>query len=898
MLALDHVSKRYVTGGLTQQALDDVSLGFRNSEFVSILGPSGSGKTTMLNIIGGLDRYDSGDLIIDGVSTKRYRDADWDAYRNHTIGFVFQSYNLIGHQTVLANVELALTIGGVSRGERREKAMTALAKVGLAGQEHKKPNQMSGGQMQRVAIARALVNDPAILLADEPTGALDTATGIQIMELLREVSKDRLVIMVTHNPELAERYSTRIVRLADGHVVDDTMPFDATAVAIAGSTGDATGVGVPGLRKPRRGLRPGRVGMSWATSLSLSFANLSTKKARTVLTSFAGSIGIIGIASILALSSGVNTYIADLQRDTMSSYPITINSQSVDMTSLMGSMMGGTTAGGATEAKKADADRTKAHVDYSDIEQSEAAANAVKTNDLTEFKRYLDDPDSDIRQYLGDNGIVYSYDVPFSVLADDPDGNVINTETDVAELTGDDTGSVATSAMGATGANGMMSGGMGGLAGGAAGLGSTAAGTGSSDSSGSSDASSEESQASNFSQMTPGPDGEAVSDLTRDSYELLSGSWVKQSGDVMLVLDENNALPAGTLLQLGLISADEYTAAADAIADGKDAETIDWNVDDLVGRTFTLVSASDRYQDNGDGTFTYLADGDDNWDELRSRGITLTVSGVIRPADDAQNATISTAVAYTSQLTDQLIVHADGSAVVTTQEASPDTNVLTGTAFADEIDDATDDDIEQAYDDNLAAFGKVSYDAPSSISIYADGFDDKEAIADCITAYNQGKDEDRQITYTDYVALMTSSVTTIVNVISTVLIAFVAVSLIVSCIMIGIITRISVLERTKEIGVLRALGASRRNISQVFNAETAIIGLCAGLLGVGVTALLTIPANAVVGRLLGAGSLTVALPVRYAAVLVAISVIITMLGGLLPARKAAKQDPVIALRAE
>lgn len=907
MLALDHVSKRYVTGSLTQQALDDVSLGFRDSEFVSILGPSGSGKTTMLNIIGGLDRYDSGDLIINGVSTKQYRNADWDAYRNHTIGFVFQSYNLIGHQSVLANVELALTIGGVSRGERRERALAALAKVGLAGQERKKPNQMSGGQMQRVAIARALVNNPDILLADEPTGALDTATGIQIMELLREVAEDRLVIMVTHNPELAERYSTRIVRLADGHIVDDTMPFDAANVvtdsvtdacvtSAAGKDSEDSRNSVSGTRVVHR---PRRVGMSWVTSMSLSFANLNTKKARTILTSFAGSIGIIGIASILALSSGVNTYIADLQRDTMSSYPITINSQSVDMTSLMGSMVGGGTAGtpGASEQRRTD--REKAYVDYSDIEQSEVVSNAVKTNNLTEFKQYLDDTDSDIRQYLGGNGIVYSYDVPFSVLAENPDGNVINTETDVSDLTGtnaddaaglglDDAGTVGGAGMPQTGASGMesmMSAG-------------TSSGSITSGSASGMETDAAESQASNFSQLTPGPNGEAVSDLTRDSYDLLSGSWAEQSGDVMLVLDENNSLPAGTLLQLGLISADEYMAAADAIADGKDAKTIEWNIDDLVGRTFTLVSASDRYRDNGDGTFAYLTDGDDNWDELQSRGITLTVSGVIRPTDDAQNATISTAVAYTSQLTDQLIARADDSAVITAQESSPDTDVLTGTAFADETDGGAADDIEKAYEDNLAAFGKVSYDAPSSISIYADSFDSKEAIADCIEAYNQGKDEDQQITYTDYVALMTSSVTTIVNVISTVLIAFVAVSLIVSCIMIGIITRISVLERTKEIGILRALGASKRNVSQVFNAETAIIGLCAGLLGVGVTALLTIPANAVVSRLLGAGALTVALPVRYAVVLVAISVLITMLGGLLPARKAAKQDPVIALRTE
>ena len=583
MLQLNKISKRYRTEDLVQQALDQVSLSLRDNEFVSILGPSGSGKTTLLNVIGGLDRYDSGDLVINGVSTKQYRDQDWDSYRNHTIGFVFQSYNLIPHQSVLANVELALTISGVSRGERR-RAKQALEEVGLGNQLHKRPSQMSGGQMQRVAIARALVNDPDILLADEPTGALDSETSIQIMELLKRVAKDRLVVMVTHNPELAQRYSTRIVKLRDGKIIDDSDPYTPAPA-----------------EKPLEHRNLGKAKMSFGTSLALSFNNLRTKKGRTVLTAFAGSIGIIGIALILAFSHGVNGYITDIQRETMTSYPVTITAEAVDMSSIMGTM-GSLQAG---EAEGSAEERDGVWADHSLLESSEALNASIKENNLTSFKEYLDDPNSEIQQYLGENGVVYTYDVRFFVYSRDEDGALV-------------------------------------------------------------------------------------------------------------------------------------------------------------------------------------------------------------PSDA----------------------------------------------------------------------------------------DPEEAGSGCIAAYNAGRDEEDQITYTDYVALLTGSITSIVDMISYVLIAFVGVSLIVSSIMIGIITHISVLERTKEIGILRAIGASKGNIAQVFNAETLVIGLLAGAIGVGVSALLTLPINSLMRQLLGAETLTTSLPLGAALILVALSMAITLIAGLVPARSAAKKDPVAALRSE
>lgn len=941
MLQIKNISKQYKTGDLVQNALSGVSLNLRDNEFVSILGPSGSGKTTLLNIIGGLDRYDSGDLIINGISTKKYKDRDWDSYRNHTIGFVFQSYNLIPHQSVLSNVELALTISGVSRSERRKRAREALTQVGLGDQLHKKPNQMSGGQMQRVAIARALVNNPDILLADEPTGALDTETSIQIMELLQEVAKDRLVVMVTHNPELAEQYSTRIVKLRDGKITDDSDPYHPKTETQA---------------KPEH-KNMGRAKMSFPTSLSLSFNNLRTKKGRTLLTSFAGSIGIIGIALILALSSGVNGYISDIQKDTMTSYPITISSETVDMSAMMGmggGMMGGSMMGGDTDTEANPDDGV--YADYSDIESSEAVASSVIENNLTAFKQYLDDSESEIQPYLGENGVVYTYNVNFEVYSYDAEEKLVNSNADTEDVTGSDSSDDFSS----------MAGGMDGM--------SMMGGTSTSSSS-----------AENFSELMVGTNGDTVSQVLTDSYDVLYGSWPEDYNEVVLVLDENNSIAAGTLYQLGLITADEYIEITEQIANGEETEERSWDYEEICGHTFYLVPASNRYEENEDGTFSYLEDDSLSSEQLLENSIELKITGVIRPVEDAANASVSTSVAYTSKLTDYMIEYTNESAVVLAQEETPEINVLNGMGFealddAAKIEDAkayisamgisdkasmyqmiqyyvsqnseegetTEEEAQQAaqgagqmgtggagmsmdetamaeamdtwlaetpddeillsiydeyidgasYEDNMEAFGKVSYDAPASISIYTDSFEDKEAVSECIANYNETVDEDNQITYTDYVELMTSSLTSIVDIISYVLIAFVAVSLIVSCLMIGIITHISVLERTKEIGILRAMGASKRNISQVFNAETFIIGCCAGLLGIGISLLLTIPINAVLQNLLGAATLSVALPITYAAILVVISIVITVIGGLLPAKKAAKKDPVIALRTE
>ena len=923
MLQLRDLRKTYTTGDFTQVALGGVSLDLRDNEFVAILGPSGSGKTTLLNIIGGLDRYESGDLVINGVSTRQYKDRDWDAYRNHTIGFVFQSYNLIGHQSVLANVELALTISGVSKRERRRRAREALEQVGLGDHIHKRPNQLSGGQMQRVAIARALVNDPRIVLADEPTGALDSETSVQIMELLKEVARDRLVVMVTHNPELAEQYATRIVRLKDGVITDDTDPVAPEEV--------------DGDLPVHKNL--GRASMSFFTSLSLSFKNLWTKKARTLLTAFAGSIGIIGIALILSLSTGVNEYISNIQRDAMNAYPIIINAETVDMSSLMSSagLM-------ASEAAEIDQDRDKVYADNGMLEMDANMNASITENDLTSFKNYLDDPDSDIRQYLGENGVVYTYNVDFDVYSTDPEGAIINTNRDTKTSMDEmeNARSDVENSEIAVNMNPMLAG-------------STVG-------------------AENFDEIIPGADDTLISPVVTDSYDVVAGRWPEAYNEVVLVLDDKNSIQSSVLYQLGLISDEQYDGILDALEAGEEAETPSWSYEDVMQKQFRLVPACNYYVDDGDGTFTDVRDDVSYQQQLYDGGIPLTVSGVIRPKDGSENASIQASVAYTRALTDHLITLTDQSPVVTAQEATPEINVLNGVEFTASDDAAKAADAtaymqnlgvsekaslyammmvsmaqqngsaeggdmstmaamgsmgdetsaaaaldawlasspDQAvlvdfydqylgdvtYEDNLTDFGKVSLDAPYSISIYTDTFEDKEGVITAIENYNADRPEDEQIVYTDYVALLTSSLTSMVNVVTYVLIAFVAVSLIVSCIMIGIITHISVLERTKEIGILRAIGASRRNISQVFNAETLIIGLCSGALGVGLSVALTYPINAVLHQLIENTSVTVFLPPVAGAILVLISVTITMLGGMIPARKAAKKDPVIALRTE
>lgn len=930
MLKLQNIVKTYVTGDLTQDALKGVSISFRENEFVSILGQSGSGKTTLLNIIGGLDKYTSGDLIINGVSTKKYKDADWDYYRNNSIGFVFQSYNLIPHQTVLANVEMALTLSGVSKKERRSRAIDVLNKVGLGDHIHKRPAQMSGGQMQRVAIARALINNPDILLADEPTGALDSETSVQIMELLKEIAKDKLVIMVTHNPELAEKYSTRIVNLLDGEIVSDSNPYKDKTVESS---------------EPKKHKK---ISMSFLTALSLSFNNLRTKKGRTILTSFAGSIGIIGIALILALSTGMSSYITDIQKDTMTSYPLTISSETIDMTSMMEKDQKLT-----NEMLDKNKDRKGVYADYTSLEMSEMITSSMVENNLTDFKKYLDDPKSDIQQYIGENGIIYNYDVNFSVYSHDADGNLIDSNADTSEASSSETsmGSMIDFR------NQMIS---------------TAMGSTASKSTG----------AENFSELMVGANGKTVSSVITDSYDVLYGSWPEKYDEVVLVLNRNNSISAETLYQLGLMTSAQYNDAVKKIENGEDADEISFDYEELCSHELYLVLACDHYMQNEDGTFTYIDSTNYDEEELLNNAVTLKITGIIRPDEDADNSPITTAVGYTSKLTDYVIKHTNESSVIKAQEKAPETNVLTGMKFeaaddaakineakeyisemgisdkaslyqmiryysaqstkSSENSESTDSSNAQSqvqaqdevqmdenkmaaaldswlendpdqkmllsfydqyisgstYEDNMEAFGKVSYDAPTSISIYTDSFENKDAIAECISNYNSTVDEDSQITYTDYVELLTTSITTIIDGISYVLIAFVAISLIVSCIMIGIITHISVMERTKEIGILRALGASKRNISQVFNAETFIIGCCAGALGIGVSLIALIPINSLIERFSGISGLNAKLPLTSSLILIAISIVITLISGLLPAKKASKKDPVIALRTE
>ena len=844
MLQIKDIRKEYITGDLRQTALDGVTLNLRDNEFVAILGPSGSGKTTLLNVIGGLDRYDSGDLIINEISTKQYTDHDWDSYRNHTIGFVFQSYNLIPHQSILANVELALTISGISRKERKERARLALEDVGLGNQLHKRPNQLSGGQMQRVAIARALVNDPDILLADEPTGALDTETSVQVMKLLKEVAKDRLVVMVTHNPELADAYATRIVKLRDGKITGDSDPY---------------AVDEGKLSAPKHE-NMGKASMSFRTALSLSFNNLRTKKGRTVLTAFAGSIGIIGIALILALSNGMNTYISDIQKSTMTSYPITIEAQSMDTSSMMSNRPAPVGSRDNEIGHGLDA----VYSNEASMERTASMSMSIKKNNLTQFKKYLEDETSPILQYIGENGIVYSYDTKFSVYAHDPDGTLVN--TDGSSLQGGKNGS---SALGGMDIMSSM-------------MGTSSTGN------------------SNFEEILPGQDGALISSAVLDSYDVLYGAWPSAYDEVVLVLDENNEISADILYQLGILPTAEYKQLMSRIKTGEDMkmEKRTWNYAEICQHEFFLIPACDLYLDNGDGTFTDVSDSTAQIEALTGSALRLRISGVIRPSENADFANISSAIGYTQALTDYLIDHTNTSPVVKAQEASPDINVLSGAAFSSTDGSYVSIFSADSYDDNMAAFGVVSLNAPSSISLYADSFEAKDAISGCIDAYNQSVSEEYQITYTDYVALLTGSVTTIVNVISYVLIAFVAVSLIVSSIMIGIITYISVLERTKEIGILRAIGASKRNVSQVFNAETFIIGLLAGLIGVGITLLLLIPGNAIIHALTGSAGVNAALPLTSAVLLIVLSVILTLIGGLIPSRKAARKDPVAALRTE
>ena len=1045
MLQIKNICKEYKTGSLVQKALDDVSLNLRESEFVTILGPSGSGKTTLLNIIGGLDRYDSGDLIINGISTREYKDRDWDSYRNHTIGFVFQSYNLIPHQTVLSNVELALTISGVSREERRTRAIEALEQVGLGDQLHKKPNQMSGGQMQRVAIARALVNDPDILLADEPTGALDSETSVQVMDLLKEVAKDRLVVMVTHNPELAERYATRIVKLKDGRILSDSDAFEI----------DESGQEEPVHRNM------GKASMSFLTALSLSFNNLRTKKARTILTSFAGSIGIIGIALILSLSNGVNDYIKSLEEETLSEYPLQIQNTTMDLTA----MMANSAASGEEEAA-------------GDVKVSQALSDmfsGTQTNDLGSLKSYLDDGKSGIMKYA--NAVEYSYSVvPQIYRVDGESVRQVNPDSSFSAL----------------------------------GLGS-----------GSSAFMSSFMSTDVFHQMPEDKDlYEGQYDLKAGSWPqrynecvLVLGSDGSVSDFLLYTMGLRDSAELDEMVR-------EFAAGNEVdVPDNIGA----YDYEEFVGISFKLVDAADRYTyDSAYGIWTDRSSDETYMRELVENGEDITIVGVVQPSEDASAAMLSPGIVYPASLTEHVMEQAADSDIVRQQMETPETNVLTGNSFGEdnsenrmgmdslftidenalqnafsfdsgvlekymaeslagsdgsvdmsdmigpddiqlEMPDFPEPDMEEimgqmdvtvseegadklaqdlmdgyetylashpgvtfsqymdtpeaqaifeagmsqvldmdqlqselskamenymrenmasyqeavaqalqaqiaavlqqaasqmgsqmessmqqsmsqlgtaiqsaltidpdafasafsmnmsedelsalftslmsgeeaSYSNNLNSFGYADPDVPSQISIYPKDFESKESIIAILDDYNsrmeKAGDEDKVITYTDVVGALMSSVTDIVDTISYVLVAFVAISLVVSSIMIGVITYISVLERRKEIGILRAIGASKNNISQVFNAETVIIGLCAGLIGIGLSLLILIPGNMVIHAIAGTTDVNAVLPVFDGTVLVALSVILTLIGGLIPSRKAAKSDPVAALRSE
>ena len=829
--------KTYVTGTTSVEALKGIDLKFRDSEFVSILGQSGCGKTTLLNIIGGLDKYTSGDLKINGRSTKDFKDRDWDAYRNNSIGFVFQSYNLIPHQTVLSNVELALTLSGVSKAERRQRATEALEKVGLKEQIHKKPNQMSGGQMQRVAIARALVNDPDILLADEPTGALDTQTSIQIMDLLKEISKDRLIIMVTHNPELATQYSTRIIRLLEGTITDDSNPYNGEDDNIATKTDEDS------LTDKKSGkTKKKKTSMSFFTALSLSLNNLMTKKTRTILTAFAGSIGIIGIALILSISNGIQNYIDRVQRDTLSSYPIQLQKESVDVSSMIENMMG-------NKDKNVDHDKDKIYSNNIMTDMVNSMVAEVNSNNLKAFKSYLENHKSDVDGYISD--IQYSYDVPLYIYSTDTSDGVtqLNPSSVMENMYG----------MSVSG-DGMMSAGM-----------------------------------QNTSVWSRLFDNRQMLD---EQYDLIAGSWADNYNEVMLVVDENNEIDDYTLYSLGFKDPAEVKKIFKNVMAGNSYETEEtqYTYDEVLDKKFKLVLPTDLYRYNDTfGIWEDASHDDEYMTTVVNNAEEVKIAGIIRKNPDAASVSVSSGVAYTKDLMPYIIEKVNETQIVKQQLADPEKDVFTGMSFDNDKTSIS------TLENNKSLLGIASEDNPSEIDIYAKDFDSKEKLQDFIKNYNDevtadGRDEDT-INYTDYVGILMSSVSTIITAISSVLIAFVAISLVVSSIMIGIITYISVLERTKEIGVLRSIGASKKDVSRVFNAETLIEGFVSGAMGIIITLILCIPANAVIKNVTDISNVA-QLPVAGAVILVIISMLLTTIAGLIPAKMAAKKDPVVALRTE
>ncbi len=849
MLELKNITKIYATDDFKQTALDNISIVFRKCEFVSILGPSGSGKTTLLNIIGGLDNYTDGDLIINGTSTKKYSDRDWDTYRNHRVGFVFQSYNLITHQSILSNVELALTLSGVGKKERRKRAIDALEKVGLKDHINKRPNQLSGGQMQRVAIARALVNNPDILLADEPTGALDSQTSEQIMDLLKEVAKDRLVIMVTHNAELAHEYSTRIVELKDGVILNDSNKV----------LKDET--------ETKRNRRDKKTNMSIKTALSLSLNNLMTKKGRTILTAFAGSIGIIGIALILSLSNGINSYISKTEEETLSSYPLTIQKQNVDMASLLSAFTG---------SKKDNEKSKKDEVTSTNImgDVFTTLSKDTKTNDMKKFMSYVE-KNNDIKKYTSD--IKYSYDVQLNLYKDTTDKIVRVNPTTVYDSIGMGTSNISSAY------SSMMS------------------------------------NNNVFTEMLENDS------LNKQQYDLVAGKWPKKYNELVLIVDKNNHVSDYTLYSIGLLDQDDLKEQFNKMVSGEEVKfkTTSYKISDILNLKFKLVKNSDYYQEDN-GMWLDKSDDEEYMKNLISNAEELKIVGIIKPNEEAVNgASTYGLVGYQHSLMTHLIKENEESDIVKTQKENKDKNIFTGSEFqtnkkfdmsslSDEqkmalasmsqeematyIETYTEN-MSATYEDNLKKLGSVSLDNPDYIYLYPKDFDSKESIVKIIDKYNEGKDEKDQIQYSDVVGVMMSSVTTIVNVISSVLIAFVAISLVVSSIMIAIITYISVIERTKEIGILRAIGASKKDISRVFNAETLIEGLSAGVLGIVVTLILNIPINIIIKNVVGISNIA-SLPVVGALILIIISVLLTVIAGFIPAKIASKKDPVEALRSE
>ncbi len=1005
MLQLKSITKDYPAGGGKVAALKGIDLSFRKSEFVAILGPSGCGKTTTLNIIGGLDQYTSGDLVINGVSTKNYKDRDWDAYRNHSVGFVFQTYNLIPHQSVLQNVELALSLSGVSKKERRRRAKEALERVGLSDQLRKKPSEMSGGQMQRVAIARAIVNDPDIVLADEPTGALDTETSLQVMDILKEISRDRLVVMVTHNPDLAEKYATRTVRMLDGEIQSDSMPL--TEQELAQMKAEELPKGQKKQKKPS---------MSFATSFVLSLKNLFTKRGRTVLTSFAGSIGIIGIALIYAVSQGMTTYINLVQEETLSSYPLTLETTHMDMGSLLQTFIGN-----AQSAEKHDLDGVyqKAMI-YSMIN----ALNTVEVeeNDLAAFKKFIEaqraDENGPYKLHQAVSGVQYTYDLDLQIYTKNAEGTVIRSDTQalMQEILLENFGMDLTSMMGLGEQSGMM---------GAMQSMSAMSPMGTS--------------MNLWQEMLPGDNGKLISPLVEKQYDVIYGAWPNSYDEVVLVVDRNNELDDLTLYALGLRTKAEIDEIVDAAFSSEEVvvDNRSWSYEEICQLQFHTVLPADCYHlDEVTGLYTDLRNTDAGLAYLYNNGMKLKVSGIIRPKEETSSPMLSGSIAYTSKLTEHVALAARNSPALKAQQENPNRDIFTGLPFKDEsgkltdaykeaafrehistldarekaaayikiasipsaqqveaavaqtlgsmtreqmqqqmilalstqmsmseqeltdyLDAMTDEDFTEmfsmliaeqfqaqyaaqmeaslkpmpeehlaglldglmntaaqqqcaqyydevlefsktSYASNLVALGDVDLDTPASINLYAASFEDKDVIEEAIAAYNEGVEEFERITYTDYVGLMMSSITTIINAITYVLIGFVAVSLVVSSIMIGVITLISVQERTKEIGILRAIGASKKNVSSMFNAETVIIGFTSGLIGVGVTYLLCIPINAVFYHLTGIANLKAIFPAAVAIILVAISMLLTLISGIIPSRSAAKKDPVVALRSE